>query len=498
MSDGKSILLEGDNVFTRDDLQWNDSITVQVLPNEGYKFVGWEGGEPRQLSSQGNYTINVRKDTYVKAIFAQAKYDLSVKANDGGQVKVTIGDNQQSFIVDKDNSLDLKELVHGTKILIEAIPDVKRNYKLNNWNDDKTDNSLTKEFELTKDTSLVANFDEISKQTHSFVASVSDGGEIRINNLGKKYTRYTTTIEEGNEVQIEAIAKDGYVFDRWSDDATIKDLSRTITVKNDMQISAYFTKKVYKIYLYTVGNGQIKLLENTLKAIEQVKEPFKIHVFSAHYNDVITIEALPDVAYFYFKGWSDCEGADSVRRTITVTDDLWLGAQFGYTDKNVLTIPETKNVTYKVDGVEINTPYYKQLNDGEKVKIEAIVEDNYKIKCWSDNAITSSERDIAFYKDLTIFPILEEKEKKYEHIDWWKNTTPINSKFFTTVCDRVDPNSKFVTDDNDFYCNFGKGKYTDPLSGSQYDVMRIEGCGKYTDIGSTEQNPDTAALNFTT
>ena len=99
-------------------------------------------------------------------------------------------------------------------------------------------------------------------------------------------------------------------------------------------------------------------------------------------------------------------------------------------------------------------------------------------------------------------------DKKYESS--WEEWAYIDEKynrrygqdaiFFTSVSKLVDPTSTFDVEDNriSWKLRLDKEKYTDPMTGSKYEQVALHVADPHLDIGDMHQDPDTAALNFTT
>ncbi|MBR5189565.1 MAG: InlB B-repeat-containing protein, partial [Paludibacteraceae bacterium] len=147
------------------------------------------------------------------------------------------------------------------------------------------------------------------------------------------------TYDYGTEITIEAIADKGYSFVKWSDGNT--ENPRTITITEDINLTAEFAIDQYQVTLQSNGNGSVT------------------GSGTYDYGTNVTIEAIADKGYHFVK-WSD--GNKENPRTIIVTENITLSATFELdktpvedvliTSANVY----TRNGILHVEGTE--TDYY--------------------------------------------------------------------------------------------------------------------------------------------
>ena len=73
----------------------------------------------------------------------------------------------------------------------------------------------------------------------------------------------------------------------------------------------------------------------------------------------------------------------------------------------------------------------------------------------------------------------------------------INVRHLTTVCNEIDFNSQFKVDNKNAKYSIRNKKYIDPITGDEYDAISMYDYADFTNIGDTDQDPNTAALDFT-
>ena len=174
----------------------------------------------------------------------------------------------------------------------------------------------------------------------------------------------------GAEVTLTATPNTGYHFVKWSDGVT--DATRTITVTNNVTLTAEFAMDTYQIVLIVdeergrvVGSGTYK------------------------YGSIVTLVALANTHYHFVK-WSDGDINDV--RTIVVTDNITLTAEFA---------PNMYDVVLNVDakmGRVVGSGSYEY---GTSITIIAIPNSGYEFVRWSDGDINDI-RTITVEGNLTL------------------------------------------------------------------------------------------------
>ena len=142
-------------------------------------------------------------------VAAVVKYQLSVTAAEGGTVSTSGG-----------------EFVSGSPITVTASPN--SGYSFVNWTGDGSSTSSSFTFNLLSNTNLTANF-QLIINSYNIVLSAGDGGTV--SSEGGEF-------EEGSEITFSATPNEGFEFVEWSDGNT--DIERTITINNNVSISAVF------------------------------------------------------------------------------------------------------------------------------------------------------------------------------------------------------------------------------------------------------------------
>jgi len=118
----------------------------------------------------------------------------------------------------------------------------------------------------------------------------------------------------GEIVTLTAVADPGWSFGGWGGDASGLENPKSLTVTNDLSISATFMQDEYTLSV------SINPPEQGTVTITPIK-PFY------HYGDMVTLTAIPELGWS-FAGWSgDAAGSDNPL-TITITGNTEITANF--------------------------------------------------------------------------------------------------------------------------------------------------------------------------
>ena len=262
---------------------------ISALAKEGYHFVKWSDG-----NTENPRTITVTEDINLTAEFAIDQYQVTLESNGNGSVT---GSGTYDY---------------GTEITIEAT--ANENYHFVRWSDGNTENPRI--IIVTEDMNLTAEF-------------AIDQYQVTLESNGNGSVTGSGTYDYGTEITIEAIADKGYHFEKWSD-GNIEN-PRTITVTENITLSAEFAIDQYQVTLESNGNGSVT------------------GSGTYDYGTEITIEATANENY-HFVRWSD--GNTENPRTIVVTEEVELMAEFEEDDKTMDdNVDESSVIVYVQDGV---------------------------------------------------------------------------------------------------------------------------------------------------
>ena len=311
-------------------------VTITATPVSGYIFSGWSNG-----SADNPITLTVNSDTTLNATFtAIPTYSVTLTANSGGSV--TGGGSYQE----------------GTQVTLSATP--TSGYIFSSWSDGLTDSNRT--ITISENITLSANFVET---VYTYTLSVEAGNGGSVSSSGGVY-------EEGVQVTITASPDSGYTFGSWSNGSTENTI--TITLDSDLSLTANFE---------TIPSFSISLNANSGGSVSGA---------GTYYQGAqVTISASPNSGYL-FSSWSD--GSTEQNRTISVTQNLTLTANFVESINNYSLSVEAGN------GGSVST-IGGVYEDGTQVTITATPSSGFVFVSWSDGS-TQQNRTITVTQNLTL------------------------------------------------------------------------------------------------
>lgn len=192
------------------------SVTISAVPANHYRFVRWNDG-----NTNASRTITVTANKSYTATFEQEEFTISMSYDDSLGRVTGNGVAGHSFTVRK-----------GETLTLNAIPATGARF-VKWW--DSIDYPLRDIDNVTADLSLSALFEALSGQ-YTITTSVSPerGGSIIKNPDRPAYN-------SGDGVTLKAVANDGYVFTKWSDD--YPNATRAIVVIENMTFTAKFERQ---------------------------------------------------------------------------------------------------------------------------------------------------------------------------------------------------------------------------------------------------------------
>ena len=314
-------------------------IQITATPNNNYRFVRWDDG-----NTDNPRSITVSEDMALTAVFEYEgsqttepdKYTITLSATNG---TVSGGGTFEK----------------NTEIQIKATPD--NGYHFVRWSDGNKENprsiTVTKNMELT--------------------AEISDKYKISAKVKGEGWVSGTGSFSYGQTVTIKATADDNYHFSKWNDGD--KNRTRTITVTEDLELTATFSPDLFEISVQKTDGGKIKGAD----------------IYS--YGEEVEIKAVPDEGY-KFVSWND--GNTDNPRTVIVKSDKTYSAEFA---------PMTYTITIDAENGTV-TGFTGDFASGDTATLTAIAADGFRFVCWSDST-TDNPRIVTITADLALTAVFE-------------------------------------------------------------------------------------------
>ena len=297
--------------------------TLTAMPNSGYSFMQWSDGNtsnPRYVTVTGNASYT--------ALFMAAggeTYMLTVTSGN-----ILMGQVSGSGVYPA-----------GASVEIRAIPASYARFV--KWNDGNTENPRT--VVVNDNLEFIAEFAAAQQYTITVLSSNEEWGQV----FGGG------TFNEGTDIQISALANDGYVFTGWNDGNTQN--PRTVRVERDATYTAQFAESSMTTYT-------LQLICNTS---EGTVSGGGVYIGGT----TATIQAFPNPGYVFTK-WSD-ENTQNPR-TITMNSDMTLVAFFATgVDENALAnlklYPNPAKESIRLLGIEANSQIEIYNSLGELVRV---------------------------------------------------------------------------------------------------------------------------------
>ena len=236
----------------------------------------------------------------------------------------------------------------GAEVTLTATPN--EGYHFVKWSDGVTE--ATRTIVVTEDTTLAAEF---AINVYTVTLTAENGTVTGANEYN-----------HGAEATLTATPNEGYHFVKWSDGVT--EATRTIVVTKDTTLAAEFAINVYTVTL-TAENGTVTGANEYNHGAEA------------------TLTATPNEGYHFVK-WSD--GVTEATRTIVVTKDTTLAAEFAINVYTVTLTAENGTVTGA-----------NEYNHGAEATLTATPNEGYHFVKWSDG-VTEATRTIVVKENITL------------------------------------------------------------------------------------------------
>ena len=335
----------------------NTNVTFIATANPGYEFVNWtNNGE--EVSTEASFSMPIVENTTLTANFNFVGFAITVASNNDVMGTAYINDDaeQTSYVA-----------AYEEEVTLNAVPEY--GYIFENWtlNGTEVSTEATATVQATAAANYVANF---NFDNFDLNVSVAEGQDERGTVTGAGNYPY------GTQVEIAAVANDGFLFTNWNDGVTTA--TRTVTVDGITEYVASFrTDAIYTVTVIaengTVSGAGTGFVE----------------------NDLVSLNAVPATGY-RFVNYTDAEGtvlSDNAAYSFNITSDVTLTANFAALPYDVVL-----NVNDATMGTVAGAGEY---TFGTQVEISATANDGYRFVQWSDD-VTTNPRTIVVTADVEL------------------------------------------------------------------------------------------------
>ncbi len=316
------------------------SVTLTAVPGSGASFTGW-GGAAAASGTTNPTTIIMDGDKTVTASFATNEFTLTVNPNPPGSGTVT-------------RSPDKPMYYNGE--VVTLTPNPATGYIFTGWSGDLTGNANPGTLPMTKNSVVTANF--IPSDTFTINITLNGSGSVQRNPSKPEYTY-------GEQVTLTAMPGNGYEFINWSGAHEGSENPLTITVTEDVDITANFgVAGIYSLTILPSANGSV-----TVNPVRDLYSP----------NEEVTLTAVPALGYM-FTGWGGDATGTTNPTTIVMDANKTVSAAFEVAPLYNLTVSTVGPGSVAVD------PPGTQFIAGSIITLTATAESGYIFTGWSDGA----------------------------------------------------------------------------------------------------------------
>ena len=326
-----------------------DEFAIGADPvRDTYHFQGWHvtGGE------LVNGKITVNSNVYIKALWDENYYDVTVKPNGGSYLGLT-----------SDTTTPHRE---GESITMQE--PTREHYRFTGWTISAGE-LVNNQFTVTQNVTLTANWEAINH-----TVTIKPNGGIYNNSTAD----FKKSYPEGTEITISTPTREHYRFTGWTATPSILGADNKLVVSENVTLTANWEPIYHSLQINP--NGGI------------YKNSTNIEQNSIFDGDSYTF-ATPTREHYSFAGWSLTAG-EIIDGKITVTTDIIATAQWS----------EIKHtVTVNPNGGNYSGQLQTEVQEGNEFTIGANpTREHYRFTGWTISAGTLSNGKITVTQDITI------------------------------------------------------------------------------------------------
>jgi len=259
-------------------------VELTAEPDEGWEFNEWSGNAN---GDENPINITVEGETTVTANFERIMYPLTIEIEGQGTV-------EQQVVQSK-----ITEYHEGTVVELEAIAD--QNWLFSEWTGDINSEDNPVMITIDEPKTVTATF--LRTYTLTTTAEPVEGGVV---------IPQDTVVIRDTDIEVEAIANDGWRFVNWQGDYSGSDNPLSATIDSDLDITGVFEQEFYEVNVTAVGRGSV--------SYQPVKDKYV-------YGDEIQLQATPNTDHEFIR-WQGGLSSSNRNETFTVTGDHEISAVF--------------------------------------------------------------------------------------------------------------------------------------------------------------------------
>jgi uncharacterized repeat protein (TIGR02543 family) len=351
-------------------------VTVLAEHKPGYRFDGWAGDT---TSTNTEIRLPMNRGWNLIAKFVR-EYKLTVieKTANGGT------------LVMRENKYDAEARVTVTASEID-------NYRFDGWTGALTARNSVIDIIMDGDKELFANYVRLFRLT--LINDPTTGGTITPEPAATVYGS-GPAYDSGTVVNVTAVPKAGYRFSGWSGASTSIYTTTSITMNDNKQLTANYTRVQYQlgsINVYPNGSGTVDVKVNGVSTANKTIDS----------GAVVTITATATTSngnYYRFTGWQGAPsnvGSLNASISFTMTGNVSnMTANFERVYKLTVNVTPTEGGTVTISPTPPNDFTY---TSGTSVTVTAVPSSGYRFSKWSGaSTSTSTSISITMNPDRTL------------------------------------------------------------------------------------------------
>jgi len=343
-------------------------VTLTAVANSGYVFSSWSG----DLSgTQNPATITMDSNKVVTANFTLSggggtTYTLSVNVSPTGSGVVYLDPSGGVYTA-------------GTQVTLTAV--ANSGYVFSSWSGDLSGTQNPATITMDSNKLVTANFTQQQQYSLNIVINPQGSGVVSINPFKGSYTA-------GEQVQLTAMANNGYVFSSWSGDLSGTQNPTTITMDTNKTIVANFVQS-------GSGNGST-MYTLSVRVLPESAGRVYLNPSGGVYTAGTQVELIAEANIGYiFSDWSGSLVSTQNPVTITMDENKVIIANFS---QNFINYTLTVNINPEGSGIVRMEPSGGVYTAGTQVTLTAEGYGLYEFSFWSGD-LTGSQNPVTITMD---------------------------------------------------------------------------------------------------
>jgi uncharacterized repeat protein (TIGR02543 family) len=359
-------------------------LSLEALASAGWQFDSWSGD---LVSSNANESITMDADKNITATFSEIpipQFTLTVSVVGQGSVEVNGTAYSAPITVDESTVLSLEAMAAA-------------GWQFDGWSGDLVSSNATESITMDADKNITATFSEIPIPQFTLTVSVVGQGSVEVN--GTAYAA-PITVDEGTVLSLEALAAAGWQFDGWSGDLVSSNVTESITMDADKNITATFSEipvDQFTLTVSVVGQGSVEVNGIIYTAPITVDE-----------GTVLSLEALASAGW-QFDGWSGDLVSSNANESITMDADKNITANFSEIPipQFTLTVSVVGQGSVEVNGTAYSAPI--TVDESTVLSLEALASAGWQFDSWSGDLVSSNATKASPWMQIRISRLLSPK-----------------------------------------------------------------------------------------